>query len=45
MSEIQDWLKMLTYTVIGLLVFGLVDAWSNHGEILRIITREAQTLF
>lgn len=45
MSEIRDWLKILTYTVIGLLVLGLVDASSNDGEILRIITRETRTFF
>ena len=45
MSEIRDWLKIVTYTVIGLLVFWLIDTWFNHGETLRVLTRAIRTYF
>jgi hypothetical protein len=44
MSEIRDWLKILTYVVIGLLGLWLIDEWIYDGENLRIITREIRHL-
>jgi hypothetical protein len=45
MSEIRDWLKILTYIVIGALVLWLVDEWINNGEIARIVIREIRAIF
>jgi hypothetical protein len=45
MSEIRDWLKILTYIMIGGLVLWLVDEWINNGEIARIVIREIRAIF
>ena len=45
MSEIRDWLKLLTHIVIGLLVLWFVDEWTNDGEMARIVTREFRVFF
>ena len=40
MSEIRDWLRILTYFVIALVMLMLVDEWANGGELMRRAIRD-----